>query len=132
MTLRIYPAVVEGTEGDYNIFFPDLPGCASAGESVDETIENGLEALELHVEGMIADNDPLPKPTPADKLALEDSPDPVVTIVALPVYLPSKSVRINITMDEGYLKRIDHYINRHGFNRSSFIVEATREFMGRH
>jgi predicted RNase H-like HicB family nuclease len=45
-------------------FFPELPGCASAGDTEDEAIRNAKEALELWFE-------PAPVDLPADAKVLE-------------------------------------------------------------
>lgn len=40
-----YPAFLNGKEGAYGVTFPDLPGIATMGESVDDTLLNAEEAL---------------------------------------------------------------------------------------
>jgi antitoxin HicB len=48
--------------GGYYITFPDLPGCASDGETVEEAIMNGMDALHSWVETAKEFNDPIPEP----------------------------------------------------------------------
>jgi predicted RNase H-like HicB family nuclease len=70
---RFYPAIVErGAEG-YGVFFPDLPGCVSAGDTLQEAARNAEEALQLHVECTIENGDPLPAPSELD--AIERDPE---------------------------------------------------------
>ena len=47
---------------NYGVSFPDLPGCISVGDTLDEAIENAGEALAFHVEGMREDGEALPDP----------------------------------------------------------------------
>lgn len=47
-------------DSDHGVSFPDFPGCISAGATLDEARVNAAEALVVHVEGLIADGDPLP------------------------------------------------------------------------
>ena len=47
---------------NYGISFPDLPGCISAGDTLDEAIDNGGEAAALHLEGLLEDGLSLPNP----------------------------------------------------------------------
>jgi predicted RNase H-like HicB family nuclease len=47
-------------EGGYHVFCPALPGCHSQGDTVDEAIANGTEAIEAYLESLIAHNEPLP------------------------------------------------------------------------
>ena len=46
-----YQAVFqEETDGEYSVWVPDLPGCASQGETLEEALENIKEAIELYLE----------------------------------------------------------------------------------
>jgi predicted RNase H-like HicB family nuclease len=49
-----------GRSGAYHAFVPALPGCHSFGSTVDEARANILEAIELHIEGMREDGEPIP------------------------------------------------------------------------
>ena len=51
--------------GGYLIEFPDLPGCMSDGETVEEAIENGRDALRCWVHAMQEAGRPIPHPTSA-------------------------------------------------------------------
>jgi predicted RNase H-like HicB family nuclease len=44
-------------------YVPDLPGCVSTGDSLEETRRNIREAIEFHLDGMREDGDPIPEPT---------------------------------------------------------------------
>lgn len=60
--MQYYPAVFEETlSGGYDIFFPDIPGCISAGSNLEEAINMSKKAIAIHLTGMIQDGDPLPK-----------------------------------------------------------------------
>lgn len=60
-----YPiAILPGNEQtSFSVFFPDAPGCFSAGDSLSEAIKNAREAIELHFEAL----NEYPKPTQIDK-----------------------------------------------------------------
>ncbi len=51
--------------GGYVVEVPSLPGCYSQGETVDEALENIREAIELHIEDMIASGEEIPDDVPA-------------------------------------------------------------------
>jgi predicted RNase H-like HicB family nuclease len=57
-----YLVVVEKGDNNYSAYAPDVPGCVTVGDTVEETLRNMQEALELHFEGLHEDNDPMPKP----------------------------------------------------------------------
>ncbi|WP_375460152.1 type II toxin-antitoxin system HicB family antitoxin [uncultured Enterovirga sp.] len=58
-----YVAIVEEEAGRaVGVWFPDLPGCFSAGDTVDEAMINAREALTLWAEVLAADGRPMPAP----------------------------------------------------------------------
>lgn len=52
--------VIEKAESNYAAYCPDLPGCIATGETREETEINMHEALQLHVDGMLEDGEPIP------------------------------------------------------------------------
>ena len=60
---REYVALIHKEPGsDYGVSFPDLPGCISAGATLEEAEAMAHEALALHIKGLRADGDALPEP----------------------------------------------------------------------
>ena len=91
---------------DYGVSFPDFPGCITAGRTLEEARRMAVEALALHIRGMVEDGIAVPEPSKLDDL--EDDPDlrrGVATLVT--AELPSKRVRVNITALEGQIAEID-------------------------
>ena len=58
-----YGIVIEKAKGNYAAYVPDLPGCVSTGETVEEVERNIREAIQLHVEGMKEDGLTVPQPS---------------------------------------------------------------------
>ena len=58
-----YIAIIEDAGPDHaaGVWFPDLPGCTSGGDDIDEALRNAPEALELHAEGEQQDGRLLPR-----------------------------------------------------------------------
>ena len=61
--MKRYAVVIEKGQNNYSGYVPDLPGCITTGETIEETEANIREAIELHLEGMREDNEPIPEPT---------------------------------------------------------------------
>ena len=61
--MKRYAVVIEKTENGYGAHVPDLPGCVAAGDTVEDTEQLIREAIELHLEAMREDGDPIPEPT---------------------------------------------------------------------
>lgn len=57
-----YAVVIEWGPRNLSAYVPDLPGCITTGRTVEEILANMQEAIALHLEGMIADGDPIPEP----------------------------------------------------------------------
>jgi predicted RNase H-like HicB family nuclease len=82
-------ALVHGAPGAYGISFPDFPGCIAGGGTIDETVRRGREALDFHVESMIAVGEPLPRARDiaeikADPTFAGDFADALVAVVQPP------------------------------------------------
>lgn len=66
---------------------PDLPGCFSRGDTLDEALERVREAIDLHVEGLIEDGSPIPTAqTMAQHQANPDYAGGVWAVVDAPVH----------------------------------------------
>ena len=58
-----YPVVIDkDPDSDYCILVPDLPGCITAGDTVEEVLIQAVEAIKCHLSGMLVDGEPIPKP----------------------------------------------------------------------
>ena len=86
-----YIAIVEdaGPETAIGIWFPDLPGCFSAGDDVDDALRNAEEALALFAESELQEGRTLPPPRTLSELrqdpeAANDIREFIVALVPLP------------------------------------------------
>lgn len=107
---------------DYGVEFPDFPGCVTAGTDLEDARRMAVEALALHIEGMIEDGEPLPEPSSLD--AIMDDPEhreAVVLLVDAPA-VAAPAIRINVTMPKDLIAAID----RVSTNRSRFLADAAR------
>jgi predicted RNase H-like HicB family nuclease len=83
-----YVALVHKDAGtSYDVSFPDVPGCISAGDTFEEAMTNAAEALAGHLSMMKQDGDQLPEPRSFEELRrdpefLDDSADAIVTMVS--------------------------------------------------
>ena len=59
---RHYPIVIhKDPDSDYCVTVPDLPGCITAGDTLDDAQNQVLEAIQCHIEGMLLDGEPIPE-----------------------------------------------------------------------
>lgn len=126
MVMTIYPAIVERAGDGFSVFFPDLPGLTSAGESVEEAVLGAEEALAGHL--LVCAQHGETVAPPSSIANFERDPDvEEVARVLVRAEAPGKAIRINITLDEGLVAAIDKVAK----NRSGFIAEAAREALAR-
>ena len=60
--MKKYAIVIEQGENNLSAYVPDLPGCISTGRTTEEIERNMREAIELHLEGLREDGEPIPEP----------------------------------------------------------------------
>ncbi|NNM71166.1 type II toxin-antitoxin system HicB family antitoxin [Enterovirga aerilata] len=121
--------LVHEENGRLGASFPDLPGCTTVAPDADSLVRKAAEVVAFHVGGMVEDGLDLPRfrslsELRADPDFVEDARDAMV--VLLDVDLPSRAVRVNITVDENVLKRIDRAASAAGETRSGFLVAAAK------
>ena len=122
-------ALIDGRPGAYGIAFPDFPGCVAGGASVDETLRRGREGLAFHIESMAEVGEALPRVRDiseirADPEFAEDFAGAMVALVD--VDLPGRALRLNISMDEHLVARVDQAATASGESRSGYIAVAVR------
>jgi len=122
------------TDSDYSVTIPDLPGCFTAGTTIEEAVEMAQEAAACHVEGILIDSEPIPLASPIE----EHQKNPnykggIWAIIDIDLAkLSAQSKRINITMPETLLTTVDRYAKQHGESRSGLLAQAVTEYMSIH
>jgi predicted RNase H-like HicB family nuclease len=114
-------------KSDFGVSFPDFPGCITAGSSIDEAKDMAHDALSLHIKGMMEDGENIPTPSKLEDIM--DDPDyadaAAILIVSVSEAKP-RSIRVNITVPEDMLRKIDTIARKRGMSRSSFLVHAAQ------
>lgn len=126
----VFPAVLTYEEGyEIAVTFPDLPGCATSGETDAEALAMGKEALGLHLWGMELDGDDIPSPSKIKDIELDEGE--VVAMVE--VYMPSvrlaqenKSVNRTVTLPAW----LNAKALEQGVNFSQVLQDALKRGMG--
>ena len=128
--MRFPVAIEPGDEATaFGIVFPDLPGCFSAGDTLDEAMENAEEAAAGWIDATLDAGGAIPRASSLD--ALRDTPEfagwsfGVITLD--PALFDDTIERVNITLPRRVLKRLDALAQAAGANRSAFIAQLTLE-----
>lgn len=98
-----YIAVLEPSSDGYGVYFPDLPGCVTFGETVEAAIELAEEALSLHIYGMEKDGDTIPAPSKSPKVDPETEPGYMLSPITIfpdlvAQEMDNRRVKTNVTI----------------------------------
>lgn len=121
-----YPIAIEPGDDTHawGVVAPDLSGCFSAGDTLDEAIANASEAITLWIETVLDDGGDIPKPGSVS--AHRENPEFAGWIWALaevdPALLEDHAERVNITLPRRVLARLDAKARAAGESRSGFIA----------
>lgn len=130
--MRYFYAIVHKDEDSaFGITFPDLPGCFSAADEMQDVLPNACEALSLWFEDA-----PAVTPMRLDQVRTAVAADLAAGafIVAVPyIRNDGKLVRANISLDRGMLDAIDKAASERSLTRSAFITRSViNEIQGAH
>lgn len=129
--MRYYHALVHKDENSaYGVQFPDLPGCFSAADEIEDVIPNSTEALSLWFE----DGDAVePSSIEAIRKRVAGELCDGAFLVMVPwIGRGSAATRVNISIDRSMLQAIDAAAAGRHLTRSAFLAEAARnEIEGR-
>lgn len=100
----VYTAVFsleEGTTDTYNVSFPDLPGCNTFGEGLNDAIEMAKDALCLWLYSKEQDKETIPTATPPSKIKVAG--DDFITAISVDTdtyrrYYENKAVKKTLTI----------------------------------
>jgi len=127
--VRVYPALLSEDGKFVCVRFPDLPGCNTFGKDYADAIASAKDALGGHLLCMEEDNDPIPEPTPVNRLQPGKDEVAVLIDVRLDIFREEerkKSVSKNVTLP-AWLNRM---AMEHKINFSSTLQEALRDRLG--
>lgn len=127
-----YPVLIhKESSSDFGVTVPDLPGCYSAGTTMEEALESAQEAVLTHVEGLMMDQEPIPTPSSVESLLPEwNEKGAVWALVPVDLsVLSKKAKRINITVPENLLRKIDAFAMKDGDSRSGLLVTAALQYI---
>lgn len=130
-----FPIVVHKDEtSGYGVSVPDLPGCFSAGDSLDDAIESAHEAIACHLEGLLMDGEMVPERAPLEThRANRAYKGGIWAVVSVDISkLSSKAKRVNITMPARVLAIVDEAAAREGDTRSGLLARAALSYVERH
>lgn len=135
MTTLAYPALFLRHPGEtaWSVLFPDFPAATSVAEREADLHGRAADALATAVEDLAERGEVPPAPSPwdaVDAFAREAGASAERCVFAsVPVELPSAPVRVNVSLEQNLLRRIDREAESRGMSRSGFLAEGARRLL---
>lgn len=129
MAVKNYIGVAEPAGDGWSLSFPAFPGTVTTGDTMAELYAHAKDALASVIEAMQEDGQAIPESfetdtKPAAGFLVSDYVNPHIFVV--PVEVGGKSLRINVTMDEGLVARVDSLAGRVQSSRSAILARGAR------
>jgi len=126
-------------DGKYSVIFPDVPGCATWGETPEHAFTMAIDALAGHLEAMADDGDPLPQPSGRDAawevlqttyadMALGPLPEGAFLQLVPAPGLDTKNEQKAISARRYKWQMVDRKAEALDMNRSAFLMLAAATY----
>ncbi len=129
-----YPILIHKDKGSsYGVTVPDLPGCFSAGDTLDESFAMAREAIEFHISGLLMDGETIPEmQSIQDHLSNPDLADGVWALVDVDFSkLSGEPVSFTAEMPKPILDMTDEIAEKEGDTRSAILTRAVIQYVQR-
>jgi predicted RNase H-like HicB family nuclease len=125
-TLHFIALVCGSLASGYRASFPDLPACQAQADDVAGLVVEARRAALDHLQALADTGDSWPTPTPLEQIAVA----PGVIAVLVDVAVDDPFIRINISLGERLVQRLDAAAEARGMTRSGFIAQSVRMSLG--
>ena len=126
----LYPIYVHKEDSSaYGATFPDIPGCFAGADDIQALPRAAQEAVEAHFG---ADEDPIPSASMPDAWASHPDYQDGGLWMLVDIDLSrvrSRAVRLNISLPESLVQRIDAAARQRRQSRSAFLATAAEHEM---
>jgi len=127
-----YPIVIhKDRDSDYGVTVPELPGCFSAGRTLDEALAMAQEAIECHLESLIEHGQAVPRPATIElhRRNREYKGGTWAVVSVSPANLRTRAKRINVSIPQRVLDAVDRFAKAEDETRSGLLVKAATAYI---
>jgi predicted RNase H-like HicB family nuclease len=129
-------AFVPEKEGNFSVYFPDIPGAVTGGYTLEECAEYGADILEDILQELAAEKKPIPKPSDKESVKRKVAeiraesglgmPDDVHYQLFRAPSLDMVPVKVTVSLPKAVLEEADRKAKAYGFTRSGLLAQAVR------
>ena len=131
-------AFVPEKEGNFSVYFPDIPGAVTGGETLEECAEYGEDILEATLRELVGNNKPVPRPSSLEEArkkvtamrlesGLATSGATHYQLFSMPS-LDMTPVKITVSLPRAVLEQADQKARAYGFTRSGLLARAVEAY----
>ncbi|THD57448.1 type II toxin-antitoxin system HicB family antitoxin [Phenylobacterium sp.] len=122
-----FVALIRGAQATgYTATFPDLPDCMASGDDVASLVIEAKRVALDHLQALANVGEAWPEATPIEQIAM----DPGVIAVLIDVAVDDPPIRVNVSLGERLVQRLDAAAEARGMTRSGFIAQSVRMNLG--
>ena len=125
-TLHFVALVTGSQDAGYTASFPDLPDCSAHGRDVATLVVEARRTVLDHLQALADAGEAWPKATPIEQAPIE--PGAIAVLIDVP--LDDTPIRVNISLGERLVQRLDAAAEARGMTRSGFIAQSVRMSLG--
>ena len=127
MDTIIFVALATGEPtGGYLASFPDASECEVRAGNITELLLAARQAITGHLHRLAEAGEAWPTPTPVEEMALPKGTIPLLVDVSV----EDRPIRVNVSLGERLVQRLDAAAEARGMTRSGFIAQAVRVSLG--
>ncbi len=123
---RFYVAIIEKARDGFGVFFPDLPGCTSFGETIEKAAANAFMAAQTHAALADEYGEKLAAPRAPDQIPADPDVKEKARLL-IPVESGDEPVRVNISLPSSALEALDRTAKELSLTRSGAIAYLALE-----
>ena len=112
--------------GGYRARFPDAPDCEVQAASIAELLLAARQAISAHLQRPVDAGEAWPAPTPVEQIELPAGTIPLLVDISV----EDRPIRVNVSLGERLVQRLDAAAEAGGMTRSGFITQAVRVSLG--
>lgn len=121
MALYWYPAIIEKAKEGFGVWFPDIDGCVTAGETIEDAMAKAGEVLAFWFE------DAKDVPVPTDYASAKKRGGASDVVMLVPARIPERLERVNVSLTDATLAMGDELAAAEGTTRSGLITQLIHD-----
>lgn len=128
-TILFIARVTGDPAAGYTAVFPDIEDCTAHGRDLADLLTRARQALAAHLDALEGAGEAWPTPTPIEQIT-PPAPGSGALLIPIDVAVDDPPIRVNVSLGERLVQRLDAAAEERGMTRSGFIAQSVRASLG--